>query len=120
VTTGEGGMLLVDDDGMAERARRLRNLGFQPGRRFLHNELGFNYRLTNLQAALGLAQVDRIEEIVDQKRRIGRAYTRHLSELEGLEVQLQQPWARSVYWMYGIVVREETGIDAAELARRLA
>src|SRR5207248_10872945 len=64
VTTGEGGMLLVDDDELAARARRMRNLGFQPGRRFLHAELGFNFRLTNLQAALGLGQVDRMEEIV--------------------------------------------------------
>ncbi len=64
LTTGEGGMLLVDNDALAERARRLRNLGFQPGRRFLHAELGFNFRLTNMQAALGLAQVDRMDDIV--------------------------------------------------------
>src|SRR5207244_6651717 len=89
ITTGEGGMLLVDDDGLAERARRQRNLGFQPGRRFLHDQLGFNYRLTNLQAALGNAQVDRMEEIVDRKRRVGHAYTRRLSELEGLELQVK-------------------------------
>ena len=120
LTTGEGGMLLVDNDALAERARRLRNLGFQPGRRFLHAELGFNFRLTNMQAALGLAQVDRMDDIVARKRRIGQAYTDRLSEVSGLELQVQQPWARSVYWMFGVVVREETGIDATELARRLA
>jgi perosamine synthetase len=120
VTTGEGGMLLTNDDRLAERARRLRNLGFQPGRRFLHNELGFNFRLTNLQAALGVAQMERIDEIVARKRAIGQAYTDRLSEVRGLELQLQQPWARGVYWMYGLVVREETGLDAAEVARRLA
>jgi perosamine synthetase len=119
VTTGEGGMLLVDDDGLAERARRLRNLGFQPGRRFLHAELGFNFRLTNLQAALGLTQVERMDEIVARKRRIGQMYTDRLSEVAGLELQVQQPWARSVYWMFGVVVREETGLDAAALAERL-
>ncbi|HEY0580602.1 MAG TPA: DegT/DnrJ/EryC1/StrS family aminotransferase [Chloroflexota bacterium] len=120
LTTGEGGMVLLDDDHLAERARRLRNLGFQPGRRFLHHELGFNYRLTNMQAALGLTQVERMADIVERKRQIGQAYTQRLSEVPGLELQVQQPWARGVYWMYGLVLREETGLDADGLARRLA
>jgi len=119
LTTGEGGMLVVDDDRLAERARRLRNLGFQPGRRFLHAELGFNYRLTNMQAALGLAQVERMDEIVARKRRMGQAYTERLSEVAGLELQVQQPWARSVYWMFGLVLSEETGLDAEQFAARL-
>jgi perosamine synthetase len=119
LTTGEGGMLLVDDDALAERARRLRNLGFQPSRRFLHTELGFNFRLTNLQAALGLAQVARMDEIVARKRRMGQAYTERLSEVAGLELQVQQPWAKSVYWMFGVVLREATALSAEELARRL-
>jgi perosamine synthetase len=119
VTTGEGGMLLVDDDALAERARSLRNLGFQPNRRFFHTELGFNFRLTNLQAALGLAQIARMDDIVGRKRRIGQAYTERLSEMPGLELQVQQPWARSVYWMYGVVLREETSLDAEEFAGRL-
>jgi perosamine synthetase len=119
LTTGEGGMLLVDDDRLAERARSLRNLGFQPGRRFLHHELGFNFRLTNLQAALGVTQIDRMDEIVDRKQRMGQAYTQRLSEMPGLELQAQQLWARSVYWMFGLVLHEDTGLDAEELARRL-
>jgi perosamine synthetase len=119
LTTGEGGMLMVDDDHLAERARRMRNLGFQPGRRFLHAELGFNFRLTNIQAALGLAQVDRMDEIVARKRRMGQAYTERLSEVAGLELQVQQPWARSVYWMFGIVLSEQTGLDAEQFAARL-
>jgi perosamine synthetase len=120
VTTGEGGMLLVDDDHLAQRARRLRNLAFQPARRFLHTEIGFNLRLTNLQAALGVSQIERIDAIVARKRHIGEAYTQRLSELPGLELQVEQPWARSVYWMYGLVLRDETGLDAMEFARRLA
>lgn len=119
VTTGEGGMVLVDDDALADRARRLRNLGFQPGRRFLHQELGFNFRLTNLQAALGVTQVARIDAVVARKRALGRAYTERLSEVSELELQIEQPWARGVYWMYGLLVRETTGLDAVELARRL-
>jgi perosamine synthetase len=119
LTTGEGGMVVLDDDELAGRARRLRNLGFQPGRRFLHAELGFNYRLTNLQAALGLHQVARMPEIVARKRWLGHAYTARLSEVPGIELQVQQPWAQSVYWMYGLVLREETGLDAPMLAARL-
>jgi perosamine synthetase len=120
ITTGEGGMVLLDDDALAERARRFRNLGFQPGRRFVHAEIGFNFRLTNLQAALGVKQVDRIDEIVARKRAMGKAYTQRLSELDQLELQVEQSWGRSVYWMYGLVVRERSGLDAPELARRLA
>jgi perosamine synthetase len=120
VTTGEGGMLLVDDAALAERARRLRNLGFEPSRRFLHRELGFNFRLTNLQAALGLAQLERIDDIVARKRWLGQAYTERLADLEAIELQVEEPWATSVYWTYGLVVREETGLDATTLAGRLA
>jgi perosamine synthetase len=119
VTTGEGGMVLVDNDQLAERARRLRNLGFQPGRRFVHAEVGFNFRLTNLQAALGVTQVKRIDQIVARKRALGQAYTERLSELDGLELQMEQRGAHSVYWMYGLLVSEDTGLDAAELGRRL-
>lgn len=120
ITTGEGGMVLMDDDALVERARRFRNLGFQPGRRFVHAELGFNFRLTNLQAALGLTQVERIDSIVARKRAMANAYTERLSQLKGLELQLEQTSSRSVYWMYGLLVRESTGLDAAELGRRLA
>jgi perosamine synthetase len=119
VTTGEGGMLLVDDDTLFRRAQRLRNLGFEPPRRFLHRELGFNYRLTNLQAALGLAQIERIDDIVARKRWMGAAYTERLRDLDAIELQVQEPWAESVFWMYGLVVREETGLDAVALAERL-
>jgi perosamine synthetase len=120
VTTGEGGMLLMDDVALAERARRLRNLAFGPGRRFLHQELGFNYRLSNMQAALGLAQLARLDELVERKRWMGREYTARLSGVEGLQLPVEKPWARSVYWMYGVVVSEETGMDAEQLATLLA
>jgi perosamine synthetase len=119
LTTGEGGMLLCDDDALAERARRLRNLGFQPRRRFLHEEFGFNFRLTNLQAALGLTQVDRMDEIVARKRQMAARYAQSLSRLPGIELQVEQPWAKSVYWMYGLVLDEDTGLNAAQFAERL-
>jgi perosamine synthetase len=119
VTTGEGGMVVTDDDELAERARSLRNLCFLPGRRFHHEELGFNFRLTNLQAALGVAQLQRMDDIVARKRDIARTYLEALAELESLQLPTEKDWARSVFWMVGAVLREDAGLDAAALAQRL-
>jgi perosamine synthetase len=121
VTTGEGGMLLTDDAEVAERARRLRNLGFEPEQRFLHREVGYNFRLTNMQAALGVAQIERMPQIVQRKRWLGTTYTQRLADVPGLQLPCEEPWARSVYWMYGLVIdREQTGLDARGLADRLS
>ena len=119
VTTGEGGMVLTDDDRLAEKARSLRNLCFQPGRRFFHEELGHNFRLTNMQAALGVAQLERMDRIVERKRQVGRAYAEHLAGIPGVELQVQREWARGVYWMNGLVLSESCGLDAAVLAEAL-
>jgi len=119
ITTGEGGMVLTDDPQLAEKARSLRNLCFQSNRRFYHEELGFNFRLTNLQAALGLAQLERMDQIVAKKRWMGQEYTRRLKDIKGLQLPVEKPWARSAYWMYGVVLAEETGLDADWLAQRL-
>jgi perosamine synthetase len=119
VTTGEGGMVVTDDERLAERLRSLRNLCFVPDRRFYHEELGFNFRLTNMQAALGVAQVERIDSIVARKRAIGAEYAQRLSDLPGIRLVAEQPWARSVFWMVGIVLEESRGLDAKWLAARL-
>jgi perosamine synthetase len=119
VTTGEGGMVLTDDPAVAERLRSLRNLCFRPQRRFEHEELGTNARLTNLQAALGVAQLERIDEIVERKRWIGRSYTERLRGAPGVRLPVERTWARSVYWMYGLVLDPTTGMTAAQLADRL-
>jgi len=119
ITTGEGGMVLTDDPKLAEKARSLRNLCFLPQRRFYHEELGYNFRMTNLQAALGLAQLERMDAIVARKRWMGQEYTRRLRDIEVLQLPVEEPWARSVYWMYGIILAEETGLDADWLAQQL-
>jgi perosamine synthetase len=119
VTTGEGGMVLTNDAHLADRARSLRNLCFSPERRFYHTELGHNGRLTNLQAALGVAQLERIDDIVARKRWMGHAYTERLTGIARLQLPLEQPWARAVYWMYAVVLDESAGLDAREFARRL-
>ena len=119
VTTGEGGMIVTDDDRLAQRLRSLRNLAFEPERRFLHRELGFNFRLTNIQAAIGLAQVEQIDETVARKRAIGRRYAAALSGVGGVRLQPERDWAKSVYWMNGLVLDRATGLDARDLAERL-
>jgi perosamine synthetase len=119
ITTGEGGMVLTDDSALAEKARSLRNLCFQSRRRFFHQELGFNFRLTNLQAALGVAQLERMDQIVERKRWIGREYNRCLSSVKNLQLPVEETWARNVYWMYGVVLSEESGMDASGFAQRL-
>ena len=119
ITTGEGGMVLTNDPKLADKARSFRNLCFQADRRFHHEELGFNFRLTNMQAALGLAQLERIEEIIARKRWMGQEYNRRLAGLSGLQLPVEESWAQNVYWMYGVVLSEQTGMDASVFARRL-
>ncbi len=119
VTTGEGGMVLTNDPALAERARSLRNLCFRRERRFYHTELGHNFRLTNLQAAIGLAQVERMPETILKKRWMGQSYTQRLQHLPMIQLPVEEPWARQVYWMYGLVLDESTGMDAPEFGSRL-
>jgi perosamine synthetase len=119
VTTGEGGMILTDDSAVAERLRSYRNLCFLPNRRFYHEELGFNFRLTNLQAALGVAQIDRMHEIVRKKQWIAEEYTKRLDHIRCIQLPIEEYWARSVYWMYAIVLSSDAGMNAAEFADKM-
>jgi perosamine synthetase len=121
VATGEGGMVVTDDDKLAERCRSLRNLCFQPKNRFVHNELGWNFRMTNMQAALGLAQLERLDEFVSRKRRMGKRYTELLSDVSCFQLPLYSTeYAKNVYWVYGIVLKDNTPLDANEVMSRLA
>jgi len=121
ITTGEGGMVLVDDDGLAEKARSLRNLCFQASRRFVHEELGWNFRMSNLQAALGLAQFERWDESVARKRAIGQRYNELLADVPELQLPLPSTdYAENIYWVYGLLLKQSAGMDAVEAMRRLA
>ena len=120
VTTGEGGMLLTDDPALADRCRSLRNLCFQPPRRFVHEELGWNFRMTNLQAAVGLAQVESLDRHVAMKRQIGRRYDALLAGLPDVQLPLAQTeYAENIYWVYGLVLGPSYDFDAVEIMRRL-
>ncbi len=120
VTTGEGGMVLTDSAVLAERARSLRNLCFRNDRRFVHHELGFNYRMTNVQAAIGLAQVERVDATVTRKREIARAYSCGLQAVSELQLPVELPGVKNVYWMYGVVLRDGMDMDATAFAKELA
>lgn len=120
VTTGEGGMVLTDDPEAAARARSYRNLCFQPGQRFLHEELGYNFRMTNLQAAVGLAQTEQVERFVGIKRANAARYAALLAGLSGVRFMEPTAWARPVYWMYAVELDPELGLDAAHVMARLA
>jgi perosamine synthetase len=119
ITTGEGGMLLTSDDAMAQKCRDLRNLCFRSDRRFLHTELGHQFRLTNMQAAVGVNQIGRIESIVDRKRRIAGRYSDLLSDIPGIQLPKEEAWAKNVYWVYSILLGDERAMDAVQFAAAL-
>ena len=120
ITTGEGGMVLTDDDELAEACRELRNLCFRPPRRFVHERLGWNYRMTNLQAALGVAQLERLPEFVARKRAMGKRYSEALSSLKTVQLPLAATnYADNLYWVYGMVLNDAVPFDAIEAMKRL-
>jgi perosamine synthetase len=119
LTTGEGGMVLTDNESLANRVRSYRNMAFRADRRFYHTEFGRNERMTAVQAAIGLAQVEDIDRRVTRKREIGRCYTALLAGTDGLQLPVEMPWAKNVYWMYGIVLDDSLTFDASTLSERL-
>jgi len=120
ITTGEGGMVVTNNDQLAGDSRGLRNLCFQPAKRFVHERLGWNLRMTNLQAALGLAQLERLDEFVQRKRNMGKQYSERLSELTSVQLPLAKTdYADNIYWVYGLVLNDESGIDAEVVMKRL-
>jgi len=123
ITTGEGGMVLCDDPDLAERCRQLRNLCFDPKkRRFVHADLGWNYRMTNMQACLGLAQLEHLDEAVARKREIGRLYGKLLEGCPGLVLPPDANAAgeTNIYWVYAVEVAPGVPADAEQLMQKLA
>jgi perosamine synthetase len=121
ITTGEGGMIVTDDQRLADRCRSLRNLCFRPEQRFIHYELGWNLRMTNLQAALGLAQLERLDEFITRKRAMGRHYSRLLADVQAVQLPAERAdYAESIYWVYGLVLAESVSFDARQAMHTLA
>lgn len=121
ITTGEGGMITTNNKEIAQLAWNLRDHAFSHERHFWHKFVGYNYRMTNLQAALGLAQVEQLDELVAARRRNAAHYTRLLSAVPGITTPPEAPWAKNVFWMYGILVDEQAyGMNRDQLRRVLA
>ena len=121
VTSGEGGMCLMNNSDLADRCRSLRNLCFQPHKRFIHEELGWNYRMTNIQAAIGLAQVERLDFHVKRKREIGNKYLSLFKDLPGVQLPLKSsPSADNIYWVFGLVLNESISFDAEFAMKKLS
>jgi len=118
ITTGEGGMCVTDNLELAERIKKLRNHAFEVPR-FIHNEIGFNYRLTNLQAAIGVAQVENVETLVEARRNVGIRYNKELSGIKGLILPVEKPYAKNVYWMYGVVLSDDISLTKEEVMQKL-
>lgn len=119
ITTGEGGMVLTDDEEVYENLKSLRNLCFIPERRFLHNELGHQFRLTNMQAAIGINQIKRMEHIIQRKRDIAARYNKRFAGINKIKLPIEKYWAKSVFWVYSILLNDSINMDASELAELL-
>jgi perosamine synthetase len=122
ITTGEGGMCLTDNEELAEKMRVLRDHGMNPNKRYWYDVVGFNYRMTNLQAAVGVAQLEKSDKFIEKKRQIARQYSEELKNLEEKELiklHLEMPWAKCVYWMYCILVEDQFGMNRDELMKKL-
>ncbi|RME73895.1 MAG: DegT/DnrJ/EryC1/StrS family aminotransferase [Chloroflexi bacterium] len=120
ITTGEGGMITTNDAALADLARNLRDHAFSTERHFWHKYVGFNYRMTNLQAAVGLAQTEQMDGFVENRRRNAALYTSLLKEIPGIVTPPEASWAKNVYWMYSILVQDEFGMTRDQLRAYLA
>jgi len=121
ITTGEGGMVVTDDEELSERCRMLRNLCFRKDVRYVHDEISDNYRFTNLQAAVGLAQLERLDEFIGRKRAMGKYYTESLKGITGLILPVEKTdYADNIYWVYGVVLEKDVPVDNKMMQKLLA
>jgi perosamine synthetase len=107
ITTGEGGMIVTNNRKIYDRVKLLRDHAMSRSKKYFHSEVGFNYRLTNIQAAIGLAQLENIEHIIKRKIEIAHIYNKKLEDLEEIDLPPEEAWAKNVYWMYSILVKEQ-------------
>ena len=120
ITTGEGGMIVTNNKEIYERCKSLRNICFDEKRRFVHYELGWNYRFTNLQAAVGLAQLEKLNHFIMKKRKIGKIYNKELSNIEMFYTPLdEQEYAKNIYWVYGLVLKRNSNISLSTFMKKL-
>jgi perosamine synthetase len=120
ITTGEGGMITTNNARFAALTQNLRDHAFSSERHFWHKFIGFNYRMTNMQAAIGLAQTEQMGGFVEDRRRNAALYTGYLKEIPGIVTPPEAGWAKNVFWMYSILVEDEFGLTRDQLRAYLA
>lgn len=119
ITCGEGGMVVTSNKRIYQKLKLLKDLAHSKNRRFLHKEIGFNYRMTNLQAALGLAQLEEVEKYLKKKLWMANKYSQSLQDVAGIELPQTQPWAKNVFWMYTLKVKKGSLISRDKICQRL-
>lgn len=119
ITTGEGGMVVTNSKALAQKMRILRDHGQTLEKRYYHEIIGFNYRMTNMQAAVGLAQLERMEKFLKEKNKIAAYYDKHLENIPGITLPPKKDWAKSVYWMYSVLVDKPFKLTRDELMKVL-
>jgi perosamine synthetase len=120
ITTGEGGMVVFKDNKIADHARILRDHGMSKIRRYWHDHIGYNFRLTNLQAAIGVAQLERVGDIVKKKRSIAESYTKYLKDVPGLILPADTDWSYNTYWLYTFLVEGISEDKRDRIIRKLS
>ena len=119
ITTGEGGMVVTNNKKLAERAELLKDLSHSPGKRFLHTDLGYNYRMTNMQAAVGLGQLHKIKSFISKKRQMASLYSKELEGVAGVRIPIEENWAKSVYWMYSVLIEDSFGLTRDQFRNKM-
>lgn len=120
LTTGQGGMVVTHDEQLADRARQLRSQGMDADRRYWFPVVGYNYHMTNIAAAIGLAQLETVDWHLARRRHIAQQYARHLAKVRGVSLQAQRPWARSAHWLTGVVLNESLAASRDAIIAELA
>ncbi len=121
ITSGEGGMVVTNDETLAERMKSLRSLAFGKDiNRYMHVDLGFNFRITNIQAAIGYGQTKRAKELIDIRRKVASWYNENLRDVDGITLPIEAEWAKNVYWMYGILINDDFGISRNDFIHELS
>lgn len=115
ITTGEGGMVVTDDDALAAKVRILKGQGMDPNHRYWFPVVGYNYRMTNIQAAIGLAQMENVDKLVEKRRKIARWYNENLKGISGITLPLEKDYAFHSYWMYSILIEKKHGKSRDEV-----
>lgn len=120
ITTGEGGMVVTDDDELADKVRQLKGQGMDPQKRYWFPIVGYNYRMTNIQAAIGLAQLEKADWHIERRREIASWYYERLKKCPGLTLPVEKEWAKNAYWMFSVVLDDQVPVDRDKLRSKLS